>query len=158
MIPKKIFLVIPLVALLVLVLLYSHVEFAQNDYPNGTYLFEHSEQFQDAEICFRAIIYEINRSNQTILASLIDYPHSSVMILAQSVDPHLKEGDTIFVIGILTGKRTASANKILVKGLQDDDIIFISSIPAIPFVLYLFFRTWRFNIKTLSFERRQRHA
>lgn len=158
MIPKKLFLVIPLVVLLVLVLLYSHIGFAENDYPNGNYLFEHAERFQNTEICFRANIYEINRSNQTILASIIDYPHSSVMITTQSIDPQLKEQDTIFVIGILNGDRSVSANKIVVKGLQDDDIIFISSIPAIPVVLYLFFRTWRFNTKTFSFERRKRHA
>ena len=158
MMKNKFLLIFPLVILLILLLLYSHLEFTDNDYPNGGYLFEQYQRFNNTEICFRAQIYEINQTNHTILATLVDYPHSFVEITTQSIDPQLKKEDTIFVVGVLKGEKTVSANKILVKGLMEDAIIFISSIPAIPFVLYLFFRTWRFNRRTFSFERREKHA
>jgi len=152
---NKFILIVLLIAFLVLMLFYSQVEFSKNDYSNYNYLFENFDRFNNTEITFKATIREIDQTNQTILVNVLDYPHTTVKVKTRSIDNQFHEDDMVFVVGILKGENTVFAEKILIRGLWDDPIIFISSIPAVPFVLYLFFRTWRFNWKTLMFEWRR---
>jgi hypothetical protein len=114
--------------------------------------------FNNTEITFEASIREINTTHQTILAVIGDPPYFVVEIQTKTLESHLQKEDVIFVVGILTGNRIMTAEKIFVIEPWSDYVVFLSSIPAIPFVLYLFFRTWRFNKKTFSFERRQKNA
>jgi len=44
------------------------------------------------------------------------------------------------------------AEKVFVIKKLEYSLIFIRSLPAIPFVLYLFFKKWRFNFKKFIFE------
>jgi RsiW-degrading membrane proteinase PrsW (M82 family) len=154
----KCMLIVLLLILLVLLLFYSQSEFNKNDYSNSNYLFENYQRFNNTEISFKATIKDVYSANQTILAAVLDYPHTVVTIKNVIIDHHFHKDDSIFVVGILKGEKTVFVEKILVRGPWDDSIIFISSIPAIPFVLYLFFRTWRFNSKTLTFEWRRKDA
>lgn len=144
--------------LLVLLLFYSSVVFTQYDYTNSNFPFDNHQRFNNTEITFRAKIIEIYPTNLTVLTSLIDYPHTVIEIKTLARDYHLQNDDVIFVVGILKKEKTVFAEKILVKGLWEDTLIYVISIPAIPFVLYLFFRTWRFNRKTFTFEWRQKDA
>ena len=144
--------------LLVLTLLYSYVEFTENDYPNSGFFFENYQRFNNTEITFRAKIKEINLTNHIIKVIISDPPYTRVEIKTRSVEPQLQKDDVIFVVGILKGEKKVDAEKILIKDAWADSIIFISSIPAIPFVIYLFFRSWRFNRKTFMFEWRRKDA
>ena len=150
--------IVLLLTLLVLLLLYGHFEFNKNDYPDSGFLFENYQMFNNTEITFDASIREINTNNQTILAVIGDPPYFVVKIQTKTLESHLQEEDVIFVVGFITGNRTMTAEKIFVREAWNDYVIFLSSIPAIPYVLYLFFRTWRFNKKAFSFERRQKNA
>ncbi len=155
---KKSFLIVFLLAFLVFLLLYSYVDFTQYDYSNSNYLFENHQRFNDTEITFRARIVEIYPTNQIILAAVDEYPHTVVEIITSTGDFHFQNDDVIFVIGVLKGEKTVFAEKILVKGPWDDTLIYMLSIPAIPFVLYLFFRTWRFDWKSFTFTWRRKDA
>lgn len=157
-IKKKSIFTVFLLTLLILMLLYSYVAFTQYDYSNSNYLFENPQRFNNSEITFRAKIIEMDPTNQTILVAVEEYPHTVVEIKTLTGDFQFQKDDVIFVIGILKGEKTVSAEKILVKGPGADILIYILSIPAIPFVLYLFFRTWRFDRKTLTFEWRRKDA
>lgn len=67
-------------------------------------------------------------------------------------------GDTIEVYGTLFDGTHMTADKLLISEKWKDDLIYIRSLPAIPFALYLFFRTYRFNPRSCWFERRKNHA
>jgi hypothetical protein len=140
------------------VLFYSHFEFNTNDYPDSGFLFENYQKFNNTEITFEASIREVNTTSRRISAVIGDPPYFVVNIQEKTLDSQLKEDDVIFVVGFLTGNRSMTAEKIFVREPGNDTMIFLISVPAIPFVLYLFFRTWRFNRKTFSFERRQNDA
>jgi len=155
---KKFMCIVLLLILLILLLVYSHLEFNTHDYPNSGYIFENYQMFNNTEITFKAKIKEIYPTNQTITANIGDPPYSLVEIKTKNIDSQLQKGDNIFVIGILNGKKTITAERIFFKEPYNDYLIVLCSIPAIPFVLYLFFRTWRFNRKTVSFERRQNNV
>ena len=68
------------------------------------------------------------------------------------------KGDAIEITGILDAEKHVTAEKIYILEQWKYNLIYIRSIPAIPFALYLFFTTWRFNKKTLRFERRNNNA
>jgi hypothetical protein len=155
---KKSIFVVLLLVLLVFLLMYSFVEFSRFDYSNSNTLFEEHERFNNTEITFQAKIIEREPNNQTIVAGIESYPYTVVKINISIVDVSLKKDDVVFVVGILRGEKTVFAEKILVRGLWEEDLIYFLSVPAIPFVLYLFFRTWRFNRKTFMFEWRRKDA
>ena len=112
----------------------------------------------NTQVTFRAKIIEIYPSNYTILASSVEYPYLLIEIKSNAITDQLQKNDIIFVVGILKGEHLVFAEKIFEKGPWDDYTIFVDSIPAIPFVLFLFFRSWRFNTEKFSFERREKNA
>lgn len=65
-------------------------------------------------------------------------------------------GDVVEVYGTLSSGTHMTAEKLLISEQWKDDLIYLRSLPAIPFALYLFFRTYRFNPDTRRFERRQK--
>ena len=68
----------------------------------------------------------------------------------------LKIGDKIEIFGTINNKNHISAEKVLITPRWKYDLIFIRSLPAIPFALFLFFRTWKFNRSSFRFERRKK--
>ena len=70
----------------------------------------------------------------------------------------MQDGDIVEILGILDGKNHVTAQEVLVSEQWKHDLIYIRSIPAIPFALYIFFRRWKFNGETFRFERRVRDA
>jgi hypothetical protein len=68
----------------------------------------------------------------------------------------LKKGDVLDIIGILDGQNHVTAQNIWKNEQWKDDLIYVRSLPAIPFALYLFFKTWKFNPKKIRFYRRNK--
>lgn len=124
-------------------------------------IFENPENFNNTEISFFAKIIAINKTTQTLKVSIQEEPYiyPSVEIKTGSLNiQNLKKGDFIDIIGILHGKNQISATQIWLNEPWKTDLIYLRSLPAIPFVLYLFFRTWKFNIVTWRFDRRKKNA
>jgi hypothetical protein len=139
-------------------MIYNIIEYENKKIPSNTYILKNYLNFNNTELIFDAKIKEINISNQTIMANARDPPYTLMEIKTKNIEKTLHEGDIIFIVGILNGKNHVTAKTIIVREPWHDILIVLTSIPAIPFVIYLFFKSYKFNRKTMIFERRQKNA
>jgi hypothetical protein len=152
-----------LLTILIISMVYSYQNYQQNDphLQQINQLFAHPETYNDTEISFLAQILSIDNTNQTLRALIQERPYTYPQIIINTKNlqiPILQKGDLIDVITIYHGKNTFTATKLWLNEPWKENLIYLRSLPAIPFVLYLFFRTWRFNPATWRFERRKKHA
>jgi hypothetical protein len=153
---KRLIAGIVMTVLLVLLLLYSGLEYNNND-PTIEYILDNVEQFNNTLISFSGTIENINTTNQQIIVS---FPTTSetVKVTLTSLPDTIIKGNHVEILGILDDNYHVSAEKIIIRERWKSDLIIIRSLPAIPFVLYLFFRKWQFNKKTCRFEPRDTNA
>jgi len=126
-----------------------------------TQIFEHPETYNNTEISFKAEILAIDRINQTIRVFIQERPYTYPQVHINTGNlstQNLKKGDLIDVIAILHGTHPMTAKNLWLNEPWKDNLIYLRSLPAIPFVLYFFFRTWKFNHQTWRFERRKKNA
>lgn len=145
-----------LAVILASLILYSGIEYNNHD-PSIRYILENFESYNNTRISFSGVIEEVNETNQHIAISIRQAPFV-IEIKKDIIKEAMQKGNLVEILGILDGKYHVNAEKILVIERWKSDLVIIRSLPAIPFALYLFFRTWRFNKKTLRFERRDRDA
>jgi hypothetical protein len=145
-----------LIFLLASLIAYSGLEYYNHD-PDIEHIAKNFEKYNNTAITFDGVIEKINTTTSQITVSI---PATSYLINVKinNFTSEIKKGNLIEVLGILNGKYNVYAQKILVTETWKSDLIIIRSLPAIPFALYLFFRTWKFNKKKLRFERRQQNA
>ena len=86
------------------------------------------------------------------------YPQGIIHVNTTEQLTGAQPGDTVEVYGTFTGKNQMTADTLLITEQWKNDLIYLRSLPAIPFALYLFFRAYRFNTTTYRFERRQKHG
>jgi len=103
-------------------------------------------------------VQNVDRTNNTLLLQ-VSWSRGDVMWV-HTTEPltTAQPGDTVEVYGTLSNGTHMTADTLLISEQWKDDLIYIRSLPAIPFALYLFFRTYRFNPTKRWFERRQKHA
>ena len=150
---KRFILGITLAFLLILLMLYGSLEHDNKD-PDIKYMLENFETYNNTKISLTGEIAEINGTSQILTIRLIGPPYILMEIKVDTIEGNPQKGDIIEILGVLDGKEHVTAEKALISERWKYDLIYIRSIPAIPFALYLFFRTWRFNRKTRRFERR----
>jgi hypothetical protein len=143
--------------LLFSLMLYYYLDYNTHD-PDTQYIFDHSEQFIGTSVMFTEKITNVDRVNNTFFIQLGSSPESVIRITTTENLSRVQKGDTVEVYGMLTSRNTMTAETLLISEQWNNNLIYIRSLPAIPFALYLFFRTWRLNRKTLHFERRQKHG
>ena len=153
---KRIILGIFLTVILTLLILYSGLEYNNHD-PSIEYILENFETYNNTKISFSGVIEEVNESNQKITVSIPQTPYV-IEIKTDSLKVDMQKGNLVEILGVLDSKYHVKAEKILVIEQWKADLVIVRSLPAIPFALYLFFRTWRFNKKIYRFERRKRDA
>jgi len=145
-----------LAVILASLILYSGIEYNTYD-PSIEYILENFETYNNTKISFSGIIEEVNETNQQITISIPRTPYL-IEIKTDTIEDNMQKGNIVEILGVLDGKYHVNAEKILVIERWKSDLVIIRSLPAIPFALYLFFRIWRFNKKTLRFERRDKDA
>jgi len=160
---KRIILGLFAIFLLITLMLYCFQEYDKNNPHIKKYklIFENTENYNNIEISFHAKIITVNKTNQTLHVSIQEEPYTYpiVQINTGNLDiQNLKKGDLIDIIGILHGKNQMTATKIWLNEPWKTDLIYLRSLLAVPFVLYLFFRTWKFNTTAWRFERRKKDA
>ena len=160
---KRIIFGIFTLCILITSMIYSYQNNEKNDPQIKKYrqIFEHPETYNNTEISFQAEILALDRINQTLRVFIQEQPYTypQVQINTGNINiQNLKKGDLIDIIAILHGKNHMTATKLWLNEPWKENLIYLRSLPAIPFVLYLFFRTWKFNITTWRFERRKKHA
>jgi len=160
---KRIILGIFTLCLLITSMVYSYQNYETNDPQIQRYkqIFENPETYNNTEISFKAEILAIDRINQTLRVFIQEQPYTypQVHIITGNISTqNLKKGDLIDVIAILHGTHPMTAKNLWLNEPWKDNLIYLRSLPAIPFIIYLFFRTWKFNNQTWRFERRKKHA
>lgn len=145
-----------LAVILASLLLYSSLEYNNYD-PSIEYILENFETYNNTKISFSGVVEKVNGTNQQITISIPRTPYL-IEIKTDTIEDNMQKGNIVEILGVLDGKYHVNAEKILVIERWKSDLVIIRSLPAIPFALYLFFRTWQFNKKTLRFERRDRDA
>ena len=143
---RRIVAVISVVALLSL-MTYSYIEHDKKD-PDMDYILANPEKFEGKEIDFCGRAEEIEPS--FIKLRLMEAPYTCINVTG--IHSGIKKGDVVEVLGTLKGVDEVKAEKVFVIKKLEYSLIFIRSLPAIPFVLYLFFKKWRFNFKKFMFE------
>ena len=160
---QRLVLGIPAVLILVLLMVYSAQEYAINSPQIKKYeqVFGSSEYHNNTAISFTAQIISVNQSNHTMRVSIQEEPYNYPRVeisMENLTSQSLKKGDLIDVIGTVQGKNSVTVTKIWVDEPWKENLIYVRSLPAIPFVLYLFLRTWRFDFTTRRFQRRKKDA
>jgi len=145
-----------LAAILASLLLYSGLEYNNYD-PSIEHILENFENYNNTKISFSGVIEEVNETNQQVTISIPRTPYV-MEIKTDNIADTMQKGNIVEILGVLDGKYHVNAEKILVIEQWKSDLVIIRSLPAIPFALYLFFRTWQFNKKTFRFERRNKDA
>lgn len=162
---KRLFIGLFFALLLLLLLLYNYQEYEKNDVQIKKYkeVFENPEKYNNTEISFTAQVKKINETNKTMIVIIDEIPYSYPLVelninnLVYNISS-FKKGDLIDIIGILDGKDHVIVKKIWINDQWKNALIYIRSIFAIPFVLYLFFKAWIFNWKKMRFDRRNRDS
>jgi hypothetical protein len=129
-----------------------------NHDPDAPYILDHFEQFNMTKITIGGVVKTVDTTNNTLLIELTQPPKHLIWLSTTDNISTTQQGDIVEVYGILTSRNSLTAEKLLIFEQWKDNLIYLRSLPAIPFVLYLFFRTYRFNLDTRRFERRQKHA
>ncbi|KYK21456.1 hypothetical protein AYK21_04745 [Thermoplasmatales archaeon SG8-52-2] len=140
-------------------MIYSSFEYEKKQF-DIFYLVENQE-IQDSEMIFTGEIKDINLTNKMISLRLSSPPYNLKKIKVEnleSLDYTPKKGDITEILVNKTEKDNLTAEKILIYERWKHDLIYIRSLPAIPFAIFLFFKAYRFNKKTFRFERRKHNA
>ena len=153
---KKIILGIILALILFSLMIYSNIEYDNKD-PGIKYILQHFDKFYNTKIFLGGRVIDVNVTNHEISIHAPVRPWL-INIKVPSGEELPQKGDVVEAYGVLDGRGHVTAEKILAYTELEHYLVYVRSIPAIPFVLILFFRTWRFNIKKFRFERRIKDA
>jgi hypothetical protein len=152
-------LILGIILLLLLFSLMLYNSFNHNNHdPDLQYILDHFERFNMTKVTLTGEVTNIDKTNNTLLLHVEQFPKSIILLSTADNASTIHQGDIVEVYGTLTSKTHMTVENMLVSARWNYDLIFIRSLPAIPFALYLFFRTYRFNSDTRRFERRQKHA
>ncbi len=154
---KKILIAIILIIVLLTLFIYSSFEYNKYD-PDLNYILDNFEKYNNTEVNIGGKITDINLSQQIIFIKTGESPYKEFEIDIENVNFNGEIGDNIEILGTLNSPTQITAKKILVSPSWEYNLVYIRSLPAIPFALYLFFRSWKFNKKTFRFERRKEDA
>lgn len=146
-----------LIVLLFSLMLYYSLEH-NNHNPDNQYILDHYEEFITTKVKLEGMIKNVDKTNNTLLIRVSSSPNSTILVSTTESLLTTQRGDIVEVYGNFTNRSHMTAEKLLISEGWKNALIFIRSLPAIPFALYLFFKTYRFNPDTCRFERRQKHG
>jgi hypothetical protein len=151
------------ILILILLMIYSAQEYSANNPQIKKYeqVFGSIANSNNTVITFRAQIRSVNQSNHTVRVSIEEEPYNYPQILIYTGNLELRgltKGVLIDVIGTVQGKNQVTVTKVWVDEPWLENLIYLRSLPAIPFVLFLFIRTWKFDVTTRRFQRRRKDA
>jgi len=152
---KKLIIGLVLIAILFFLLVYSSLMHNKYD-PDIDYIHKNFEKYNNTELNLGGQITDINYSKQVIYIKNNKVPDKDIKVDIANVNFNGEIGDHIEILGLIDSPYHITAKKILVSTSWKFDLVYIRSLPAIPFALYLFFRTYKFNKKTYQFERREK--
>jgi hypothetical protein len=145
--------------LLLSLMVYSFQEYGQNDPQIKKYnqIFGSPEQFDNTTLSFSAEVLSVDSTNRTITALIRAgaYTFPPVEIIGVSDVSMLQKGDEIDVIGVFHDTNQVTITEMWVHHSWELTMLYLRSLLALPFVFYLFFRTWRWDAADWRFVRRK---
>jgi len=154
---RRFFLGCFLLSLLVLLMVYYSLDHNNHD-PDFQYILDHFEQFNTTRVTLTGDVKYVDNTTRILIIQINQPLYSDLLVQTKENLNTTQQGDIVEVYGVLNSRNRMTADKLLISDRWASDLIYLRSLPAIPFALYLFFRTWRFNRNTHRFERRQKHA
>jgi hypothetical protein len=154
---KKLILGCILFLLLISLMLYYSLGHNNHD-PDTQYIVDHWEEFTTNKVVLDATVKTVDHANNTLSIAISPYPQGIIHVNTTEPLTNAKPGDLVEMYGTFTGRNQMVADKLLITEQWKNNLIYLRSLPAIPFALYLFFRTYRFNRDAYRFERRQKHG
>ncbi len=139
------------IIILLSLMTYSYIEHDDRD-PYMAYIIENSERFRGKEIDFVGRVVSLNASS--VRLRLMEPPYSIINVGGEILNNSLHKGDVVEVLGIYEVDNVTAEKTFVIKSFEYR-LIFFRSLPAIPFVAYLFFKKWKFNFKKFMFEERE---
>jgi hypothetical protein len=152
---KRLIVAVIMLIVLGLLLIYSNLEYNNHTY-GLKYILQHFDSFNNTKISFDGYVITADESNHTIILQTAVHPWFIWVKIPHSQKLPQKE-DFIEIYGTLTTREHVTAEKIYVTAPWQKNLIYLRSLPAIPFGIFLFYKTWMFNRKKIRFERRN-HA
>jgi hypothetical protein len=146
-----------LILLLLSLLMFYSLDHNNHD-PDPNYILDHYDEFTTTKVYLDGVVKNVDTINNTLLIQVTESPETILLVSTTESLNTTQQGDMVEVYGTFTSKTHIDAEKLLISERWKYDLIYLRSLPAIPFVLYLFFRTWRFNPDTRRFERKENHA
>jgi hypothetical protein len=138
-------------------MLYYSLDHNNHD-PDTQYILDHYEKFTTTKVELDAVVKNVDTINNTLSIQVSPSPEGIILVNTTEPLTTAHPGDQVEVYGTFTSRNQMTAEKLLIYEQWKYDLIFLRSLPAIPFAVYLFFRTYRFNPDTRRFERRKNHA
>lgn len=152
-----------IIIILISSMIYSFQNYEKNNPKTINYhnIFYDPTPYINTQVSFEAEILSLDPENQTIRVFIQEKPYTYPQVtinIHNITETNLKQGDLVDIIAIVQGRTTMTATHLWINEPWKDNLIYLRSLPAIPFLLYLFFRTWTFDKKTCRFERRKKNA
>lgn len=135
-------------------MLYYNLEH-NNHNPNPEYILKHYEDFLNTKVLMSGEITYVDGINQTLLVRVTNAPDDIIQVTTTEPLSKTQPGDVIEMYGTLTNRNQLDAESVLIFEQWKNTLIYVRSLPAIPFALYLLFLAYRFNTATIRFERRK---
>jgi hypothetical protein len=146
-----------LLLLLTLLMVYYHIDH-NNHIPDAQYILDHYGQFTTTNVVLDGIVTQVDTAHHTLLLQVTSSPENKILVSTTTPLDATQPGDRVELYGNFTNRTNMVAENLLIYEQWNYNLIFLRSLPAIPFVLFLFFSTYRFNSETRRFERRKPHA
>jgi len=143
-----------LLLLLLSLMVYYTLEHNYHE-PDPQYILNHPEDFVNTKVLFTGEITNVDRNNRTLLVRVTSAPDGIIQVTTTEPLTQTHPGDVVEMYGTLTSRNQMNAESLLIFPQWKKDLIYLRSLPAIPFVLYIFSRAYRFNPNTYRFERRK---
>ena len=154
---QRLLLGIFLLCILLSILVYYNMEHNYHD-PGPEYIFDHYEEFLNTKVLMSGDINTVDSTNHTLRVRVTNQPNGIIQVTTTESLNQTQPGDVIEMYGTLTSRNQLNAESILIFPEWKNTLIYLRSLPAIPFALYLLFRAYRFNTHTIRFERRKPHG
>jgi len=147
-----------LILLLFTLMLYYSID-RHNHEPSTYYILSHYEEFTTTNVQLNGVVHNVDSTNNTLLVRVDVSFKDGILVSTTEPLQTVHPGDQIELYGHFTSRNHLTAEKLLIYEQWNYTLIFIRSLLGVPFVMYLFFRSYRFNPDTWRFERRQKkHA
>ncbi len=114
--------------------------------------------YTGSKILFVGEVIDFNERDNRLQVILQEPPFPQLEVLLSADGQVFERGDIVEIIGVIEGAYLVSARDIFLKQPLESVVAIVRSVPAIPILTYVFYKTWKFDRKDFLFLRRDSDA